>query len=116
MRFVLRRDRRRLFRFTPIQSPYGRALALALRINPDDPDTNAVVWNGIAYRRSDAALAVVSLLPGWRWVAGLHIVPRLLRDMVYRLIARTRYRVWGRHAVCDLGEKSYADRVITELS
>jgi predicted DCC family thiol-disulfide oxidoreductase YuxK len=64
MRSVLRHDHQRLFRFTPIQSDYGRALAQALGINPDDPDTNALLWNGVAYRRSDAALRVVSLLPG----------------------------------------------------
>lgn len=115
MRFVLRRDRHRLFRFTPIQSDYGRALAKSLGIDPDDPDTNAVIWNGIAYRRSDAALRVVSLLPNLSWVRGLHIMPRFLRDAVYRLIARTRYRVWGRHTVCDLGGESYADRIVTRL-
>jgi len=113
MRFVLRRDKSRLFRFTPIQSNYGSALARALAIDPGNPDTNAVIWKGIAYRRSDAALCVVSQLPGWGWVRVLHIVPRFLRDPVYRLIARTRYRVWGRHMVCDLGGAAFADRVIT---
>ena len=116
MRFVLRRDRDRLFRFTPIQSDYGTALARGLGIDPEDPDTNAVIWQGVAYRQSDAALRVVSLLPGLGWVRALHIVPRFLRDPVYRLIARTRYRVWGRHAACDLGDRSYADRVITRLT
>jgi len=115
MRFVLRRDRARLFRFTPIQSQYGRALAHVLHIDPDDPDTNAVIWHGIAYRRSDAALRVVSLLPNWAWVRVLHLAPRFLRDAVYRLIARTRYRVWGRHAVCDLGGETYVDRIVTKL-
>jgi predicted DCC family thiol-disulfide oxidoreductase YuxK len=115
MRFVLRRDRDHLFCFTPIQSDYGSALARALGIDPLDPDTNAVVWKGVAYRRSDAALRVVSLLPGLEWVGMLHIVPRFLRDAVYRLIARTRYRVWGRHAVCDLGGQTYADRIVTKL-
>jgi predicted DCC family thiol-disulfide oxidoreductase YuxK len=113
MRFVLRRDRQKLFRFTPIQSDYGRALAQGLGINPDDPDTNAAVWGKIAYRRSDAALRVVSLLPGWGWVKALYLVPRPARDLIYRLIARNRYRLWGRHASCDLGEERYVDRVIT---
>jgi predicted DCC family thiol-disulfide oxidoreductase YuxK len=116
MRFVLRRDRDRMFRFTPIQSDYGNALARALGIDPLDPDTNAVIWKGIAYRRSDAALRVVSLLPNLGWVRVLHFVPRFLRDVVYRLIARTRYRVWGRHAVCDLGGETYADRIVTRLN
>ncbi len=115
MRFVLTRDRDRLFRFTPIQSPYGRALALALEINPDDPDTNAVVMHGAAWRRSDAALQVVSALPGLGWVCALRFVPRPVRDNVYRRIARNRYRLFGRHTVCDLGDGGFADRVVTEL-
>jgi predicted DCC family thiol-disulfide oxidoreductase YuxK len=45
----------------------------------------------------------------------MRIVPRFQRDAVYRLIARTRYRVWGRHAVCDLGGQIYADRIVTKL-
>jgi predicted DCC family thiol-disulfide oxidoreductase YuxK len=113
MRFVLRRDRQKLFRFTPIQSDYGRVLAQGLGINPDDPDTNALVWGGVAYRRSDAALRVLSLLPGWGWVTALHLVPRPARDLIYRFIARNRYRLWGRHTVCDLGGERYADRVVT---
>ncbi len=116
MRFVLRRDRDRLFRFTPIQSDYGAALARALGIDPQDPDTNAVLWKGVAYRRSDAALRVVSLLPHWGWVRILHAVPRVLRDSVYRVIAPSRYRVWGRHRVCDLGDRSHAERVVTRFT
>lgn len=115
MRFVLRRDRDALFRFTPIQSDYGRTLALALGIDPNDPDTNALIWKGVAYRRSDAAIQVLSQLPGLGWVRFLRATPSSVRDAVYRLIARTRYRVWGRHAVCDLGGASYADRVVTAL-
>ncbi len=115
MRFVLVRDKARRFRFTPIQSDYGRALAQALRINPDAPDTNAVLWRGTAFRRSDAAIRVVSLLPGLGWVKLLRLAPRPIRDAVYRLIADTRYRVLGRNTVCDLGGAAYADRVVTAL-
>jgi predicted DCC family thiol-disulfide oxidoreductase YuxK len=115
VRFIVERDRARRFRFTPIQSPYGRALARALGIDPENPDTNAVILDGVACRRSDAAIRVVSSLPCWRWVRWLRLVPRPLRDAFYRLVARSRYRVFGRHAVCDLGASSHADRVITVL-
>ena len=115
MRFVLDRDTGAMFRFTPIQSDYGRALAVAAGVDPDDPDTNAVVWGGKAWRRSDAAIRVVSLLPGWGWVRVLKIMPRPLRDLAYRAIARSRYFVFGRNAVCDVGAAKYADRVITRL-
>lgn len=112
MRFVTRRDVARRFRFTPIQSPYGRALAAALGIDPDHPDTNAVIIGGRALRRSDAALAVVGALPGWSWVHALRWVPRPLRNLVYTLIARNRYGLFGRHDVCDLSGASIADRII----
>ena len=114
VRFVAKRDTARQFRFTPIQSRYGRRMAMTLGINPDDPDTNAVVLNGKTYRRSDAALAVVSGLPGWAWVSALRLMPRGFRDALYTLVARNRYRIFGRHDACDLGGVAFADRIIQE--
>ncbi len=58
------RDVERRFRFTAIQSSYGTRLAQAFGIDPDDPDTNAVVHGGVAYFKSDAALTVLSQSAG----------------------------------------------------
>src|ERR1700761_407664 len=74
VRFVVARDKAVRFRFTPIQSPYGTRLALALGIDPNDPDTNAVIHDGIAHVKSDGALTVLSCLPGWSWVRVLFAV------------------------------------------
>lgn len=112
MRFVAARDLHRLFRFAAIQTPYGRELAERLGIDPDDPDTNALVMDGLGYRRSDAAIAVLSRLPGWGWTGGLRFAPRVLRDVVYRAVARNRYRMFGKHDLCDLGGPDLRDRVI----
>ena len=76
VRFVATRDVERRFRFTAIQSPYGTRLAQAFGIDPDDPDTNAVVHGGVAYFKSDAALTVLGALPGWRWTRALFAVPK----------------------------------------
>ena len=59
VRFVATRDTARRFRFTAIQSPYGTRLAQAFGIDPNDPDTNAVVHGGVAWFKSDAALTVL---------------------------------------------------------
>ena len=59
IRFVATRDIDRRFRFTAIQSAYGTRLAQAFGIDPDDPDTNAVIHGGMAYFKSDAALTVL---------------------------------------------------------
>jgi predicted DCC family thiol-disulfide oxidoreductase YuxK len=112
VRFIASRDRDRLFLFTPIQSDYGRALALKHGIEPDQPQTNAVLIDGTANLRSDSAIAAVSRLPGYGWVRALCMVPKPLRDWAYTMIARNRYRWFGRHDVCDLGGAKYTDRVI----
>ena len=53
VRFLLERDSDAIFRFTPIQSPYGRALAQRLGIDPETPQTNAVIIGGRAYFKAD---------------------------------------------------------------
>src|SRR5687768_16322610 len=79
-RFVAARDTERKFLFTAIQSERGRALALRLGIDPDNPATNAVLHDGQIFLRSDSALAVLSALPGWRWTRIFRAVPRPIRD------------------------------------
>lgn len=112
-RFVARRDIARRFRFTAIQSDYGRALALKLGIDPDDPLTNAVLLDGRVHLYSDSALAVLSELPNWRWTRVFLWVPNWLRDRLYRLVATNRYRLLGRRTTCDIGGADFADRVIS---
>ena len=102
VRFVAKRDKAKRFRFTPIQSDYGTRLARTFGIDPDDPDTNAVIHGGEAFMKSDAALTVLSQLPGWGWVRMLFAVPKPLRDAVYSLIARNRYRIFGKYDTCPL--------------
>jgi predicted DCC family thiol-disulfide oxidoreductase YuxK len=112
IRFVTARDTTKRFRFTPIQSAYGSRLARAFGIDPDDPDTNAVVHGGRAHLKSDAALTVLSLLPGWGWTRALFAVPRPLRNAVYSLVARNRYRIFGRTDVCFVPDAELRQRVL----
>jgi predicted DCC family thiol-disulfide oxidoreductase YuxK len=112
VRFVAARDKEQRFRFTAIQSGYGTRLAQAFGIDPGDPDTNAVVHGGVAYLKSDAALTVLSHLPGWGWVRVLRFVPKPLRDAVYNLVARNRYRIFGKYETCFLGDAGFRDRVM----
>ena len=110
--WVVRHDPDGLFRFTAIGSPYGRAMALRLGIDPDDPATNAVVVDGRAYLFSDAAIAIARRLPGWRWTGLLLFVPKPLRDAFYRLIARNRIAWFGRPEACSLPAPELRARII----
>jgi predicted DCC family thiol-disulfide oxidoreductase YuxK len=112
IRFIATRDVAARFRFTPIQSNYGTRLAQAFGIDPNDPDTNAVVHRGVAYIKSDAALTVLSHLPGWGWTRVLFAVPKPLRDTVYSLVARNRYRIFGKYDACFVPDVAMRKRVL----
>lgn len=112
VRFVAARDRARRFRFTAIQSAYGARLAQALGIDPGDPDTNAVIHGGVAYTKSDGALTVLSALPGWGFARIFFAVPRPVRDAVYNLIAKNRYRMFGKFDSCMVPNADLRARVL----
>jgi predicted DCC family thiol-disulfide oxidoreductase YuxK len=112
IRFVAARDVNARFRFTAIQSGYGTRLAQAFGIEPSDPDTNAVIHGSVAYFKSDGALMVLSSLSGWEWVRALRAVPKPLRDTVYNLVARNRYRIFGKYEECFVPDESFRARVI----
>ena len=112
VRFVIERDAAVRFRFTPVQSAYGSALAGRLGISVEDPETNAVVFADRAYFKSDAAIVVLSCLPRWRWVRTLKAVPRPIRDWAYDWIALRRYRLFGRHNTCMVPTPELARRFI----
>ena len=112
IRFVATRDRAKRFRFTAIQSDYGARLARAFGIDPDDPDTNAVIHGGVAWLRSDGALTVLSNLAGWRWTRVFFAVPKPLRDAVYNVIANNRYRIFGKYEACFVPDEGMRARVL----
>ncbi|MGJ5040338.1 MULTISPECIES: thiol-disulfide oxidoreductase DCC family protein [unclassified Bradyrhizobium] len=112
VQFVIARDTARRFRFTPIQSPYGTRLAQAFDIDPQDPDTNAVVHGGKAHLKSDAALTVLSNLPGWGWTRALRAIPKPLRDAVYGVVARNRYHIFGKYESCFVPDAELRKRVL----
>jgi predicted DCC family thiol-disulfide oxidoreductase YuxK len=113
VRFVIDRDHDRRFRFVAIQSAPGRALAARFGIDPDAPQTNAVIWSGRIWFKSDAALTVLGQLPGTRPLGALKAVPRAVRDPVYDRIARNRYALFGRTEACMVPSAKDRARFLT---
>ncbi len=104
VRFIRARDAATLFSFIPLQSEQGQELLKAHGLPQDYITSMVLVEQGQAHRLSDAALRVARKLPGgWRLLWHLRLVPRPLRDAVYRLVARFRRR-WpgGDAASCEL--------------
>jgi predicted DCC family thiol-disulfide oxidoreductase YuxK len=113
VRFVLRHDTARRFRFMTIQSEPGRALAARLGIDPDAPETNAVILEGRAWFKSDAALKVLGALPTAQALGLGRVAPKALRDPLYDLIAGNRYRIFGKTDVCMIPDPADRDRFTT---
>jgi len=111
-RFVIQRDQAGRFRFVSIQSPQGLRLAERLGIDPENPQTNAAILDGVAYFKSDAALMVTQHLRGMRWTRLLTLFPRDLRNRLYDLIARNRYAWFGRDEACLMPTPELAARLI----
>jgi predicted DCC family thiol-disulfide oxidoreductase YuxK len=97
---IIRADRKGVFRFAPFDGETARRL---LPPQPGDPRQWSMLYldeRGL-HGQSDASLQVYRRLGGWLWPLSLfRFVPRWLRDPVYRLIARNRYRWFGRRATC----------------
>lgn len=112
-RFVLRHDRHGVFRLASMQGEAGLALYRQFGIDPANPETMIVLRGGEALRDSDAVLAIWRGL-GWPWkaAAAFGVVPRGLRDPLYRWVARNRYRWFGRREVCWAPDPRWRERML----
>ena len=113
VRFVIARDPERRFRFVAIQSEPGRMLAARFGVDPEAPQTNAVILGGRIFFKSDAALTVLSQLAATRPLGVLKFAPRRVRDLVYDLIARNRYAIFGRTETCTTPSEGDRSRFLT---
>jgi len=101
VRFVLDHEADQTLRFTPLQSPLGALLMRDLGLDPDDAKTFVLMADGKAYVKSDAAIRVTRYFRGaWRLLGAIRIIPRPIRDWTYDLVARNRYRWFGRFDTC----------------
>ena len=99
--FVIERDKAGFFKFAPLQSEVGEELTAKCGIDTSETDSVILVENGKVYTHSDAALGIARRLNGiWSWAYALRVIPRPIRDLAYKLIARNRYRLFGRRDAC----------------
>lgn len=112
-RFVLERDRAGIFRLASMQGAVGQALYRRHGMDPADPVSLLVVEGARMRRDSDAVLRIYEGLGfPWRLAGLLRIVPAALRDPVYRLVARNRYRLFGKRDTCWIAPERFRDRIV----
>mgnify|MGYP003585002885 FL=1 len=113
VQFLLRHDRKGRIRFASMQGATGGQLLADAGLTVTGLQTLLVVDQGRSWQHTAAILRVLHEL-GWPWRlawAGI-VVPAPLRDVIYRWVARNRYRFWGRSAVCMVPPQSSADRFL----
>ncbi len=113
VQFILRHDRKARFRFASIQGDAGRRLLAAEGLAPDGLQTLLLVGDHRTWQHSAAIFRVLHGL-GWPWrLAWLGwLIPPFVRDPLYRLIARNRYRLFGRSDVCIRPPPGHAARFL----
>jgi len=100
--FILDRDNGE-FRFAALQSGAGRRLIEERGRSAEDLSTMVLIEGERVYTRSSAALRIARRLRApWKWLYVFIIVPRPLRDAVYNLAARRRYRWFGKREECRM--------------
>jgi len=91
------------FQLIPMQTTAGKELLVECGIDPEDPASFLVLDQSLRLTESDAAIHVIATIGGlWQMAHLARVVPRAWRDAIYRLLARNRYRWFGRRSTCYL--------------
>ena len=111
--FIIKRDPKAIFVFTPIQSDLADKLMRDHQIISAEIDTFLLIKNGKAHIRTDAALEITKDLSGlWFLFRVFRIIPPSLRDILYRLIAKNRYKHFGKRDECMIPTQELRERFI----
>jgi len=101
VQFVMNQDKAGAFRFAPLQSEAGRSLLQHFGLDENALDTVILIENGKYYTRSTAPLRIAKRIGGlWALTYVFIIIPKFLRDAGYNLIAKNRYRLFGKKDQC----------------
>ena len=101
VKFIIRRDYKNKFLFTSIQSNIGPQLLLNHGIQTENIETFLLIKNGKPFTKSDAVFEILSeFKPGWKLLLIFRYIPKGLRDFAYRVIARNRYKLFGKKDQC----------------
>jgi len=99
--WVIDHDKKNLFSFASLQSNYGQGVVKRLNITGDYMNTFILMDEDEAFFRSGAILRVLKYLGGVYWLAYVFIiVPAFIRNFIYDIIARNRYRWFGKRDSC----------------
>jgi len=113
VQFLLKQDHHDRFRFASLQSEFASVLLVRHHLDPHDLDTVYVVKDyerssESLLARSDAILYMLAQLGGvWKLTGIGRVLPKAFRDAAYKVVARNRYHMFGKHESCMLPEPKH---------
>jgi predicted DCC family thiol-disulfide oxidoreductase YuxK len=111
---IIKRDPRCLFVFTPMQSDVARKLITEHQVDSVGADALLLIKNGQCFVATNAVLEIAGdLTGGWPLLRVFKVVPRILRDALYRVFARNRYRLFGRRPACMVPAEDVRNRFVS---
>jgi predicted DCC family thiol-disulfide oxidoreductase YuxK len=113
VQFILLRDKKDKFRFASLQSDYGQSILKQYNLPTDKFNSLALVENSKIYQKSTGALRIARKLKGlWPMLYGFIIVPPFIRNLVYDIIAKNRYRWFGKKEECMLPRPEWKQKFL----
>ena len=110
VRFVLKQDKYEKIQFVSLQSESFQNIFPNETV---DMKTLYFYSDGNVYKRSDAILQIFKTLGrGWKIALIFYVFPKFVRDAIYRGIANTRYRIFGRTDQCQIPDERYLNRFL----
>jgi len=101
VQFILKRDKKNQFLFGSLQGTTGQHYLAKYHLPSDAFNSFMLVEGETLYTRSTAALRMLKHLGGgWRWLYALMVIPRYIRDGLYNLLAKNRYKWFGKKETC----------------
>ncbi len=109
--FILRRDRKGWLKLAPLQSNYGRRVIASHEIQSDPMDSIMLLEGTRLTVKSTAIIRITKYLDGlWPLCMILIIIPAFIRDFLYDIVAKNRYRWFGKYDTCRLSDPEFEDR------
>ncbi len=113
VQFVLKHDRKKQFKFASLQSSFGRKILENNHLPADQLQSLLLLDDGKMYTYSSGALRLAKYLDGaWPLIYGFMLVPKFLRDAVYKWVAKNRYKWFGKKEECWLPSPDLNSRFI----
>lgn len=113
VKFIVKRDKKKIFRFASLQSETGRYLLEKYGLSTTELDTFVYVRNGRHYVRAEAGLLVLKDLGGmWELLGKMNFLPASVKNFLYQLIAKNRYRIFGKMVQCTIMEIDFDERIL----